>query len=80
MRFPLEFDRLIASLCGRPEELYSLSPRRFEELIAEVCHRMGYKVELTPATRDGGRDIVATRYAETRSQVLIECKNCVARY
>jgi restriction endonuclease Mrr len=69
-----EFDRLIAELCADPKGIYRLRPRRFEELIAEIWKRMGYSVELTSETRDGGRDLIATRYAETRSQVLVECK------
>jgi HJR/Mrr/RecB family endonuclease len=73
-----EFDRLINELTCDSEGLYDLSPRRFEELIAEIWHRMGYQVELTPLTRDGGRDVIATRIAETRSQVLIECKKYAA--
>ncbi|WP_368677533.1 restriction endonuclease [Acinetobacter lactucae] len=42
-----------------PEEIYKLSARKFEELIACIIKDMGYEVELTQATRDGGRDIIA---------------------
>jgi hypothetical protein len=38
--------RLIAYLVSHPEELYRLSPRGFEELIAELLNKMGYKVRL----------------------------------
>ena len=56
-------------------KLYELSPRRFEELIAEILSDMGCAVELTPATRDGGRDILAwfaTPFG--RMLTIVECK------
>ena len=36
-----------------------LGSRQFEELIAELLKDMGWDVELTKATRDGGKDILA---------------------
>jgi restriction system protein len=54
-------DQMIVALQNEPELLFKLDPRRFEELIAELISRMGYNVELTPATRDGGKYIYATR-------------------
>lgn len=51
-----------------------LSPREFEEFIAEIWSRFGYQVELTARTRDGGRDVVAVRSAEADIRILIECK------
>jgi hypothetical protein len=35
-------------------ELLRLTPREFEELVAEVWRRFGYEVELTARTKDGG--------------------------
>lgn len=56
--------------------MYQLTPREFEELVAEIFSQQGYNVKITPATRDGGYDMIATRedikgipYA-----ILIECK------
>lgn len=62
-------------LSKHPEKLYDLSPRKFEELIAEILSDFGFDVELTPATRDGGKDI----YAYIKNQVcsflvFVECK------
>ncbi|HEY5813785.1 MAG TPA: restriction endonuclease [Terrimicrobiaceae bacterium] len=56
----------------------SLSPREFEELIALLLARFGWKVELTPATRAGGVDIFATTKDPTGLDVtwVVECKNC----
>ena len=43
------------------DAIYDISSREFEELIAEVFSQQGYNVEITPATRDGGCDIIATK-------------------
>lgn len=38
-----------------------ISPRDFEHLIADLLTALGFEVELTAATRDGGIDIIATQ-------------------
>lgn len=59
-----------------PESLYDLSPREFEELVAAVFERNGYSVTLTPATRDGGCDVIATKNTDgIPIMLLIECKH-----
>jgi hypothetical protein len=67
---------LVERLKQRPENVYELSSRQFEELIAEMIHTFGYQVELTPRTRDGGRDIIALRSTDLVFPVrhLIEAK------
>ncbi len=50
---------LIKKLKSRPEDIYTISPRRFEELLAELLSDMGLDVVLTPQTRDKGRDLLA---------------------
>jgi len=56
-------------------KLYSLDPREFEELVAELFRRQGYEVVLTQETRDGGYDIVAKyKKGDIPFLVLIECK------
>jgi restriction system protein len=59
-----------------PELLFSLRPRKFEEVIAAIFRNHGYDVELTPESRDGGVDILAVRKSDLtgRSLNLIECK------
>lgn len=62
-----------------PEKLYEMSPRKFEELVASILKDMGFDVELTQATRDGGRDIIAhIRNAVTSYLTHIECKRYAA--
>jgi len=58
-----------------PEKLYQLTPRKFEELIASIMRDLGFDVELTKATKDGGKDIIATiKNSVTSFLVYIECK------
>ena len=68
-------DELKLYLAHHPEKLYELTPRKFEELIADILSDFGFDVELNPATRDGGKDI----YAHIKNQVcsflmFVECK------
>jgi hypothetical protein len=65
-------DRLISHLADHPERLYELSPRRFEELVAELYSRAGFEVELTPASGDGGVDV----YAVQRSDLGPRSSSC----
>ena len=44
-----------------PEFLFEFDPRKFEEFIAASYDREGWAVELTPRSRDGGRDVIASR-------------------
>lgn len=58
-----------------PERMYEMNPRKFEELIAAIFKDFGFDVELTKATRDGGRDIIASiRTAATDFLAYVECK------
>ena len=68
-------DELLRILQADPEILRKVSPRKFEEIVAELLSRQGYKVELTPATRDGGFDMYAAK-ADGLGQFLylVECK------
>jgi hypothetical protein len=69
------WDRMIHRLRRNPKELYSLNPRRFEELIAELLSRNGLDVHLTPTSKDGGFDIMACLSTPMgRLLYLVECK------
>lgn len=50
---------LVERLRRQPESIYRLPARQFEEVIAELLDDMGFEVELTKQTRDGGKDILA---------------------
>lgn len=65
---------LIERFARDPQQLYGITPRSFEELIAEVFDGFGFEVELTKRTRDNGRDVIAMKHAPTKLRCLIECK------
>lgn len=72
-------DEVKKFLKKHPEKLYELSPRKFEELVASILKDMGFDVELTQATRDGGSDIIAhVRNAVCSYLTHIECKRYAA--
>lgn len=52
---------IIQELSRSPNKVFGLSPRKFEELLAEIIASFGYDITLTPCTRDGGFDILAKR-------------------
>ena len=61
-----------------PSKFRSLSPRKFEEIVAELLTRMGYEVELTPMSGDGGFDMYAAKKDDVgRFLYLVECKRYV---
>ncbi|WP_145408419.1 restriction endonuclease [Paenibacillus xylanexedens] len=67
--------QLIKYLAQYPEFLREIDPRKFEEIVAEIFHKKGFSVTLTPNTRDGGKDIYALQHGMFGSQLLIiECK------
>lgn len=69
-------DWMLNELNKNSTDIYKLSSRRFEELIAEIFMRKGYDVELTPATRDGGKDIYVAHKDDFGSFLyLVECKH-----
>lgn len=68
-------DELIKFLASHPDQLYSLNPRKFEELVETIFRDFGYDVILTPRSKDGGLDIRAIRKDSLGTFLcLIECK------
>lgn len=58
-----------------PELMYELTPRRFEELTATLFESLGFEVELTPASKDGGKDLyIARSDVLGRCLYYVECK------
>jgi HJR/Mrr/RecB family endonuclease len=58
-----------------PKEMYQLTPRQFEEFTAELFEKKGYKVKITPETKDGGKDLLILQH-NVLGEFLIytECK------
>lgn len=68
-------DVLIERLKRKPRNLFQITPRQFEEVIADLLTDMGMEVELTPQTRDGGKDILAYMDTEIGKVLcLVEAK------
>lgn len=58
-----------------PQLVFDLSSREFEEFIAEILSRLGYEVSLTPASKDGGKDLCVARKGGVGTfMYLVECK------
>lgn len=59
-----------------PCALDELTPRAFEELVAELLASFGWEVNLTPSTRDGGYDILAVAKDPSGLETswIVECK------
>jgi DNA-binding phage protein len=68
-------NRLIRYLAENPKEIHQLTPRMFEELIAELLADMGAQVHLTPQSKDKGRDVLAAFDTPVgKVLTLVECK------
>src|SRR6185437_9082054 len=63
-----------------PGQLRELDPPLFEAVIAELLAGFGWEVSVTPATRDGGYDIlgVTTDASGLKTSWVVECKRYAA--
>ncbi len=69
-------DDLMRYIAEEPMSMHELSPREFEKIIAELFRKLGYEVELTKQTRDGGVDIyIAEKTNIGKFLFLVECKH-----
>jgi SNF2 family DNA or RNA helicase len=56
--------------------LENLSPSQFENVVAEIYEKQGYKVTVTAGSHDRGIDIIAEKsVGEAREKVAIQCKH-----
>lgn len=70
----------IYQIQNNPAYIYELTPREFEEVVAEIFSAKGYKVTLTQETRDGGKDIIVKQMVMGSPFVMIiECKRYAAK-
>ncbi len=73
---PAPVSRHIPAQVRTVEDLVRLSPRDFENLVGKLLERLGYNVRLTPASRDGGVDMLAERRGPLSPQsIIVECKH-----
>lgn len=53
--------KIISKILKNPREVRNVTPRQFEELIADLLNELGFQnIVLTPRSRDGGKDIIAS--------------------
>lgn len=68
-------ETIALELQKNPEAIRNLTPRQFEELVAELMEKSGYEVELTQKARDGGVDIYAVKKdAFGKFLTIVDCK------
>lgn len=66
---------LLRKMQSDGRNLYSLSPVKFEELVAEVFESTGYRVELSTRSIDGGIDLFVVGTKDwNREPFIFECK------
>ena len=73
-----EYDRidlLIRDILDDINLFYAVSPREFEQIVERFFKNEGFETVLTPQTRDGGKDIIDTKYIMGKPIVFyVECK------
>jgi HJR/Mrr/RecB family endonuclease len=66
---------ILKFLKRRPEDMYNLTSRQFEEMVAELMIKRGYNVEITKETRDGGKDLIIANQTDIGNfMYYLECK------
>lgn len=73
-------DRVLKYLSENPQAFYQLTGDDFEIVMAEIYNKLGYKVERTQSTKDGGKDIII-RKPEILGDFIyyVECKKYAAK-
>lgn len=70
----LGLNELCTHLQRQYEDIYSLSPYRFEKIVEDIFRRnYGYRTRRTQSSRDGGYDIVLLEES-TGKKIIVECK------
>lgn len=72
----IAWDALARALARDPSAMFTIDPRKFEELVAAAYKAAGFDVILTPRSGDLGRDVIATR----RDIVTVRILDQVKRY
>lgn len=67
-------EQLLYELAKNPESLHNLSSYDFERVIARIFEKQGFSVEITPRTRDGGKDIFVAKQGLASFLFYVECK------
>lgn len=71
-----EWQKMIRDILNRPEQLYGLDWKTFENLIGELLESFGWAIEPMGYTKDDGIDLIAVRKIcpGVPIQMMIQCK------
>jgi len=69
-------EELVNYIKQKPYSLFDFPPRKFEELIAGILKNLGWQVDLTQQSKDGGYDIFAVSkdISGVSTAWVVECK------
>jgi len=74
-------NNIINYLKTNPDKIFDLCSRDFEIAMTEIYHKLGYDVEITPQTRDGGKDIIIRTPTNLGDFIYyVECKKYASNY
>ena len=69
-------DRVAKIISEQPDQLNQLEWRDLERLVAGILEEFNFEVELTPGSKDGGKDIILIcRNNDSRKSYIIEVKH-----
>ncbi|SFI37730.1 ATPase [Collimonas sp. OK307] len=67
--------KLLEAIQRNHKAIFDLTPRQFEQFVAELMEKRGYRVDLTKATRDGGKDLIIANHVDIGNFIFyVECK------
>ena len=70
-----EYEKAEAILEYNRNRIKNMSHREFEFFVADIFENLGFSVKITKATRDGGKDIIATKSDPIPYTLIVECKH-----
>lgn len=70
-----EYKKAEAILEDYRDQIKNMSHREFEFFVADIFEKLGFSVKITQATRDNGRDIIATKSNPIPYTLIVECKH-----
>lgn len=73
----LGLSELTQYLSHHRADVFDLTPRRFELLVATIFRNLGFETRITKQSRDGGYDLVLMEESNGK-QVIVECKRYAA--
>lgn len=66
-----EIARLSKAWLAQSDSYFSMSPREFEDAVARLFMELGYEVNQTPYSNDGGKDAIISK---ANKKFVVECK------